>query len=86
MAESEEFTTETGCRVRVVERDQDFLLELRIVDEDPELINGRFASVQLQPWELHRLHSMTFRTQRVQDIPTETLLAELGRRTNKESR
>jgi hypothetical protein len=74
MAESESFTTESGCRVRVIEQDTGFLLDLRVVG-DP-----RRAEVALTPWELHRLHAMTFRPPRVKDVPTQVLLDELQRR------
>ena len=85
MAESEGFTTETGCRVSIIERDRDeYLLELRM-DQVSSGSDLRRAEVRLSAWELHRLHSMTFRPQRVQDIPHSVLLAELQRRlTNKE--
>lgn len=80
MAESERFVTESGCTVTLTERDTDFILELRMVDTNPEDL--RRAELRLEQWELGRLHAMTFRTTTARNVPTDELLKELGRRAN----
>jgi len=76
MAEAESFTTESSCRVSVIEQDTDFLLELRMSGP----MDLRRVAVTLTPWELHRLHAMTFRPPQMKDVPTRALLDELQRR------